>query len=237
MNLLPFTSIILVILTIVSLTFFRSHYTFKSQASVLCNLFSAERKTRNSLATKDYIKRTPKKKSKETEGKKPHKITRPTKNFTHTAKLNLAHLHIPAIRNAALSLLTTLYANAPVDFDPKGFLEDLPKKLSTVKDWTKLLPFELQKGTERAYPPISKFFYYDEKKEPIYFRVAAKEVIEAYFGNKLAEEIFALEQDASTLTEDALQPLTRNIDGLCFKVLMPKINSVEETSQTVTIKR
>ncbi|MCH9614652.1 MAG: hypothetical protein SP1CHLAM54_13840 [Chlamydiia bacterium] len=238
MNLLPFTSIMLIILTIVSLSFFRSHTDFKSQASVLCNFFDAERDTRNTLATREYRKRAPKKKKDPTDvEKKPPAITRPKENFTYTAKINLAHINIPAIKHAALSLLTSLYTKAPVEFSPETFLNELPKQLSTVKEWTELVPFELQKGTQRAYPPITKFFYYNEKKEPLYFRKAAPEVIEAYFGKKLSETIFRLEEKASTLTLEELETLTRKHDGLCFKVLKPRNKTVSKTTKTVTVVR
>lgn len=236
MNLLPFTSIILIILSIVSLSFFRSHTSFTSRALVLLNLHHAELKSRKALETNAYLKKCPKKQKEEYhKGKSPNQ-SRPTGDFTYAAKLNLAHLSNPAIQKAALTLLTSLYADAPIKFSPEKLLQKIARE-GDATNWIELVPFELKKGTKRSYPPITSYFYYNEKKPGLYFRTAAKEVISAYFGSYLSEVIFEKEKGASTLTEEELTLITRNIEGLSFKRPRPKKKTATGQSDTVTVMR
>ena len=221
MTLLPFVMTMILVLSLYATSLFKTHTHFAFEKEIYLAQYDGDIALRNELVKTEYKLKSSRVRQKNPKTKKPQVFIRPTENFPDRSKINLSHLNNPLIFKTACTLVKRLYKDAPFEIQPSRLFKEVKEKMKTTDDFAALFPYKLVKGTSGNYPPISDYFYINPKREAIHFRHASKPVISAYFGEKIAQKIFALEK-TSTLTEEELNPLTSKKEGLSFKIVLDK---------------
>lgn len=231
MTVLPFVTVILMVLALYNTTFFSSHAHFLNETTLYLDQHRADLRTRNQLEIDRYQRLEPRKNPSKGHRQPPTYQRPPAGCYPNKSKINLFHLENPVIFETAVRLVKRLYIRE----DARKILHRVKKKLPKTHDFFDLFPYEMARGTSTNIPPIASFFCFDTKREPIYFLHASKEVMEAYFGEALAGRIFALEQEIGhTLSQEQLAKLTPKIEGLSFSAKHDLVD-VERSKEGVSL--
>lgn len=224
MNLIPFVTLFIFIASFTFLSMLKEEGRSVKEKKLLSEFFKQDRKRLYHLEENAYHAKYQQEREKKKETGDPQNITRPKKwpkrdtPRQPMAKFNLAYLKHVTGKKTAKRLFQILYGEAEFFKDVR--LDKIFKKIidniESDPSLEELFPYEMLKGTKKAYPPLSEFFILDKKREAIYFRNAAPEVIRAHFGEKLAKKIF-VKETKNTLTKEELALITPSEDLLNFR--------------------
>lgn len=223
MNILPFVTVFLVVLSILAFSSLKDFKIFSLDSKALIGYFEAKRHLRN-LSVETYYKKLPKKSLVKKEKKEPtENVSAPTnyrESKAYFEKINLtALLESPEdklLKKAFANLFESLYGHAALlssEKEVSGFVDNLVEAEKDSSEPIEFLKLYLDDGnfnkafykmlkgtktfnleTKEGYPPLEDMFSLEIKDQKAFaFHSLPKSFLQALFGDSVARGILAEE--------------------------------------------
>ncbi len=232
MNILPLILAFIIVFTLCSSLFMEEKKSTLLEEKHYSSFMLTERKLRNLLEKKQFVKASPTKK--ENNEKKPKTLKKDTVYISRrqisypneAAKLNIQKLLVAPnehLYEAAAALIKSLYSHKAfytkdLEYQVIDTIIEEAKKKKDKFSFSSLPFSKIIKGTtyynietKEGYPPLQDYIFIDAKSKPANFCYAATPVLAALLGKDLAKKILEdekakWEQDHKhhTITKDEL---------------------------------